>query len=1170
MLIGSAQKYVGIAFVFVALHVLGYSQQVTTFSEATYDSLKIAGSIDPNQSYVLNPLTRSFEAAKTGYTPPGPDFIQAIPASDDGSSAEIILPFPFCFFGENRTSVYINTNGNISFNAPFSTSTALPLPQNTFQFIAPFWADVDTRGTGAVWYRLTSTALYVVWEEVGYFDQNTDRTNTFQVVLTNGFDPALPSGYNVGLFYRDMEWTAGDGSGGTGGLGGAPATAGINRGNGTDFIQIGRFDNDGSSYDGAFGNIDGTGWLTNRNVYLSTCDTSNIPPVVSGVELSDTIRLCLGDVVDYDLSFLSPEAGQVTSGVVLNSTLTGFNVLSNTSGEEARIRFRIPADTANIGFHTVFASASDNGTPIGAVNFPIVVQVDSLTVPPVIAGDTTVCDGDSVLLTVTPAFPSYQWSTGSDSAAIRVPSGTYDLTVTEGLCRGFASYTVVRKNPDPVISGPSFICLPDTVTLSVPDIYDSYQWSTAATDTLDSVSVTTSGLFTVTVEDDGCFGTASLRISHLGVDPYTMSISDSNSCNGDSVTLNARAGFDTYLWNTTQNVQQIRVDSGDYSVIVTLASADPAITCSDTDSVSIGYVSFPPLSLTFDSIFCNGDSTTIMVDSTYGSYQWSTTAVTQSITVSSTGTYRVTVTTQNCTADTAVTVTEGPLVVGIINGRSFYCPGGDSVELSVATTWDSIFWSTGDTVPIINVIPGSYGVKVWQNGCSDSTFQVVDTLRNGFSIGGDRTYCSGDVVGLDAGFGFDSYLWNTTDTVRFITVQQGDYVVTVTLDTCIAESDSITVSEIGTTVPIISGDTQLCLGTSGILTVQPFYTDYTWSTGSQGSVTPIASGGVYSVTVQDTNNCVLEDSITVQDILPAAIVVSGNPVVCYTDSTTLSIPPYPSILWSTGATTTSITVDSGRYFVQIVDSNGCRNISSAFPVTRFDPDATIQGDTLICEDETTILSVLGARSFNWSTGDTTDSIPVPPGSYLVTVTDFAGCLDTAEITVSALPEPNAAFISIPDGEVSADQDVQFVDQSTISAGQIVAWDWLLGPSSSTDQNPIIRYTTDGQFGILLEVTSDSGCTDTASALITIFSGVQAINVITPNGDGINDILEFPNLDRYTGNKLQIFNRWGELIYKSDNYLNSWDGRFMADGTYYYILEVPDTDETLTGSFTLLK
>lgn len=188
--------------------------------------------------------------------------------NDDGSSvAPIPLGFAFNFCGNIYTEVYINNNGNLTFGAPLGTFTPFAFPSVGPPMIAPFFADVDTRNlqSGIVRYRSTGTRFTVTWSCVGYFNQKVNRLNTFQVILSNGFDPLVGIGHNVCFCYGNMSWTTGDVSGGTNGLGGTPATVGVNLGNGIGFKTLGRFDAAGTAYDGALLMNDGVDWLDGKS-----------------------------------------------------------------------------------------------------------------------------------------------------------------------------------------------------------------------------------------------------------------------------------------------------------------------------------------------------------------------------------------------------------------------------------------------------------------------------------------------------------------------------------------------------------------------------------------------------------------------------------------------------------------------------------------------------------------------------------------------------------------------------------------------------------------------------------------------------------------------------------------------------------------------------------------
>jgi hypothetical protein len=145
----------------------------------------------------------------------------ALAANDDSSTSAINLGFTLNFFGNNYTQFYINNNGNVTFQNSLGSYTPTG-PQGASQpIISPFFADVDTRGTGSgLVYLRTDIAnqLIVTWSQTGYFSAHTDKLDNFQLVLRG---PAynVPTGEGqVGFFYTNMQWEVGDASGGAGGF----------------------------------------------------------------------------------------------------------------------------------------------------------------------------------------------------------------------------------------------------------------------------------------------------------------------------------------------------------------------------------------------------------------------------------------------------------------------------------------------------------------------------------------------------------------------------------------------------------------------------------------------------------------------------------------------------------------------------------------------------------------------------------------------------------------------------------------------------------------------------------------------------------------------------------------------------------------------------------------
>ncbi len=344
-------------------------------------------------------------------------------STDDGSYGPIVLPFQFYLYGQLWNTAYININGNVSFGTYLGGFTANGFPLAGTTLVAPFWADVDLggfcAGCNVVQYKVTPTALYVNWTNVGYFSSETDLLNTFQLIITDGTDPVVPNEANVSFCYKDMQWTTGAANSGVGGFGGNPANVGANQGNGIDYIQFGRFDHAGADYDGPFGAADGVSFLDNQYFSFSTDITlANVPPVITGQSVCDTLVLCVNEPSILQVTFLSPEPDQTTVPDVSAPTLAGLSVLSSTSGVNADITVEITPTLADVGYHTITFTGTDNGTPsiTSTLNVVLLVQTAADMEP----GSANVCDnGDPVdlysLIGGTPA-PGGDWTDPNGNA----------------------------------------------------------------------------------------------------------------------------------------------------------------------------------------------------------------------------------------------------------------------------------------------------------------------------------------------------------------------------------------------------------------------------------------------------------------------------------------------------------------------------------------------------------------------------------------------------------------------------------------------------------------------------------------------------------------------------------------------------------------------------------
>ena len=192
--------------------------------------------------------------------------------NDDESTASVSLPFRLNFYGANKTKLYVNNNGNVTFDAPLPTYTPFQITASTPPIIAAFFADIDTRGSaGVTTYGVTTfsgrPAFCVNWRHVGYFSTHTDKLDNVQLLLVNDNSQG---DFDIVMNYGSIQWETGDASGAAGGRGGTSVGVGFSNGDGNPahFYQL-----PGSLQNGAF--LD-----SNSSTALAT--HSNLSPAIAG------------------------------------------------------------------------------------------------------------------------------------------------------------------------------------------------------------------------------------------------------------------------------------------------------------------------------------------------------------------------------------------------------------------------------------------------------------------------------------------------------------------------------------------------------------------------------------------------------------------------------------------------------------------------------------------------------------------------------------------------------------------------------------------------------------------------------------------------------------------------------------------------------------------------
>jgi gliding motility-associated-like protein len=281
--------------------------------------------------------------------------------------------------------------------------------------------------------------------------------------------------------------------------------------------------------------------------------------------------------------------------------------------------------------------------------------------------------------------------------------------------------------------------------------------------------------------------------------------------------------------------------------------------------------------------------------------------------------------------------------------------------------------------------------------------------------------------------------------------------------------------------------------------------------------------------------------------------------------------PQGNYVWSTGDSVQQLEAGEGIYAVTVTAANGCRSFTKQ-TVLRTAPEVLVLGDTLICEGGAAQVYVplSGIEQAVWSNGSTSDTTMVTNGIHSVTVTDIYGCSADDEFELSTVPSPIANFNVTPPSGANIGDEVKISDASIANGLTLVGRLFSINDTLFwTGMDTTIVFEEKQSMTIQEVIYASNGCTDTTRLNYVIEKIIVATNIMTPNGDGINDYLGFKNLDVYAFNEIEIYNRWGTLVYASKQYQNNWDAYGMSDGTYFYVLKSAE-GPVVKGYVTVLR
>jgi gliding motility-associated-like protein len=802
----------------------------------------------------------------------------------------------------------------------------------------------------------------------------------------------------------------------------------------------------------------------------------------------------------------------------------------------------------------------------------------------------TSCIGESdgeAFLVITNGVPpySFQWNaplTSTDSVVTGLAAGTYSVTVTDdSLCVVTKSITVADPAPFNVILGTdSTQCFGESngqafvaSVLGGTAPY-SYLWNDASNQTDSLATGLNSGVYSVTITDVNLcetihsveiFERPLLQVSASVIDPDCAGVNALGIAFVDNVS-GGLAPY-SYQWNdallqTTDTA--FNLSEGNYEVVVTDYNG-----CSATDNVIVSLPDALFFSLASDSASCfGGTDGRAYVDNISGgalpySYLWSgqgnqTTASAENL---PSGVYTLTITDANdCVYTESIEVFEPTALIATISSQNLSCSNNNSGEVEVSASG--------------GIAPYNY---LWSNGVS-----------------------GGQISGLAAG----NYTVTVTDANGCVLIesrvltQPDEFTLSFDVNdvSCFGGSDA------SAQVNVLFGGTQ------------PY--SFAWDAAAGNQQTQVAQNlqaGTYNVTITDVNNCISFGNIVVNqpDLLLASLQFTDVTCAGLNDGTAQvmasgGVQPY-SYLWNNSSSSAQANVSGlpvGTYEVVVTDNNGCLARES---VTISQPDiidVQLIADSVSCfggSDATIEVLASGgtgsAQGFEYSIngGNTFQSSNIFENIYAgvwgqIVVRDLGSTINCISLPYSVevfQPEDLKGTINPQDTTIQLTDDLMLSivinSNSPYQLSDIVEVLWFpaVGLSCSDCLTPsVYNYEDYTEYSASVVYPGYNGafCFTSFNSVVKVDNTLQFFipNAFTPNGDGINDKL-FVYGNGLKDIQMQIFNRWGEKIFETNNQSEGWDGTYKGNhvnpGVFTYFFEATYLDEKRIeqkGTITVIK
>lgn len=513
---------------------------------------------------------------------------------------------------------------------------------------------------------------------------------------------------------------------------------------------------------------------------------------------------------------------------------------------------------------------------------------------------------------------------------------------------------------------------------------------------------------------------------------------------------------------------------------------------------------------------------------------------------------------------------------------------GDSIVLK-SRMGDAYAWSNGrgiDTMVVRQT--GIYWVDIGKECVTRDSFECRLNPAPKFELGANTAICEKDSLVLTFSLPDNpTYQWQDGSTQnKYVIKQEGKYKLNVTNSYNCEHEDSIQITTINLPVISMMNDTAICYGKN-----TPIKTDIDYAGGvewlpSAGLSNPLAYSPVatpvkttrYFLTAYN-QECKSVDSILVSVLPNPVLSITHDTLICEGQSvplaasgaTTYSWLPYDGLSDFNIAQPVASPSYSGSYTVNGIDGNGCESAASVYIEVRPRPVFTLNPSySSVCKGEEVLLTAGGGDSYSWSFNGLYQNInvstlrgkPAISGFYTAAIQDKICKMDTvinAVVEVKALPK----LVLTKSNDIDC---LQGEAKLNVSGANTYSWSPAGLLSNSFAPNPVVK--TDSTTRFYLYAKAPNGCVNTDSITVNVFKGNRSdfpvVSAFTPNGDGKNDCFRIMYWGYIHSFSMQVFNRWGQLIFQTTNPTECWDGKFNGEpqpgGTYVYMINA----KTLCG------